>query len=144
MPKSNHMASPKPSEPSDPYPSTNKSLIQVHFKCWPTPDASQNKRLHRLLVKQLGHLLNPKFLKHPSSGYKAKSTSTSPRARAAAAADDKDCWVDSSTIEACDTGVCRIDHYVCSDGTTYDRKVPIDGSLEMTRQKSALRAAHQA
>src|SRR5262249_55559509 len=140
MPKTNHMASPKPLESSDTQRSTNKSLIQIHLKCWPTPIAAYNKVLHPLLVKELKRVLDPKFLKHPSCGYKSRSTS--PRARAAAAADGKECWVDSSTIEACDTGVCRIDHYVCSDGTTYDVTVPLEGSMQLARQQTAQRAAH--
>ena len=105
------------------------SLVKIQLHCWPPPTSpAQAAKLHRQLVRELDKLLDPKRLPPPSVGYKPRQAV----AAAESTPQGPNCWLDSSTVRACVIdGVertCRVDLYMCDDGSWYEEEIPVEGS----------------
>lgn len=106
-------------------------LLRVQLHRWPPPHLSlgEAKKLHLQLVDELRRALDPVYIKGPTCGYKAHQQVTARSTSETQNDTNVNCWLDSTTIRACvvdgKESVCRVDHYICDDGSWYDVVIPL-------------------
>lgn len=113
-----------------------KTLMRLQLLCWPAlSPIMQTKRFRKKVEAALLDSLTPTDAENPSCGYRYDGVGAGSQKP-----DEVQCWLDHSTVEGCVIEgvpkVCRIDFYMCEDGGSFIKVVP----LEVLSGKSKSRA----
>jgi hypothetical protein len=115
-----------------------RRLLDVHIKYWPQPagQATVSRKWLQWICNDLisgldvdRWTVNPPY-RRPAAAGAAKTAATTE-------AVSPYCWIDSIDYGTCDVNgeevPCRIEHWLCDDGTCYDEEVHTTMALKTTK-----------
>jgi hypothetical protein len=116
-----------------------KTLMRLQFLCWPALSPSlQSKKFRKKVEAALLDSLTPTDAATPSCGYRYDGVGV-----AGPKADEVRCWLDHSTVEGCviegAPKVCRVDYYMCEDGSSFIKVVPLEVLSGLSKSRGRAR-----
>jgi hypothetical protein len=110
-----------------------RTLVELRVRSWPFPDddAIANETLRAICEDIVNVLAVNRWRKHPAyrrpSDSRGDAQARGVSAAEAAGASEPYCWIESYYYTTCDCNgaqvPCRIEHWICDDGTWFDREI---------------------
>jgi hypothetical protein len=122
-----------------------RRLLEIRINYWPQPagQAAISRKWLRWIGNDLVAQLNVERWTGNPPFRRPHANATARKSKGAKATETATpyCWINAFEYGTCEIGgeevPCRIEHWLCDDGTYYDKEVPLAAALKAMRLSAA-------